>query len=378
MTIYFMPLEKYIERYTYQLQEWTERRFQTYGLDYVVVEGKNLRKDERIKTGVALDAHGRSYYALTQTAEMVRLLQEGDIAQEDILYNQDMFQPGWEAIPYILDQMPPEKRPRTYTHCLAQSIDVNDFTFPMRRWMRHYELLVDSTISGILVASDCMVDLLRMAMFTAPIHLVGLMFDKYEVRERAGKLKPLYERKNRVVFASRWDEEKQPWFYMDMIEKIKRAVGISYDLQDCEFAICTGAEHLRSNKPEYVRRAKEMEKDGKLVICENLTKNQYYKILGDSRAHFNCALQDFVSNTLNEASALGTPSLLPAYLSFPEAVNNNRDHLYVPWSIDDAIGQLNHMIQFPPYNSIKYPADTHTETLEKVIDVLNGLEDWLQ
>ena len=47
-----------------------------------------------------------------------------------------------------------------------------------------------------------------------------------------------------------------------------------------------------------------MEKEGTLKIYENLKKDEYYKILADSRVLFNCALQDWVSNTVSEADAL--------------------------------------------------------------------------
>ncbi|NDD50554.1 MAG: serine/threonine protein phosphatase, partial [Flavobacteriia bacterium] len=52
---------------------------------------------------------------------------------------------------------------------------------------------------------------------------------------------------------------------------------------------------------------------GKLQIFENLQKNQYYAILNNSRVLFNCALQDWVSNTVSEADACGANVLYPAY-----------------------------------------------------------------
>ena len=61
-----------------------------------------------------------------------------------------------------------------------------------------------------------------------------------------------------------------------------------------------------------------MEKEGTLKIYENLKKDEYYEILADSRVLFNCALQDWVSNTVSEADSLGTNVLFPAYRSFPE------------------------------------------------------------
>jgi len=75
---------------------------------------------------------------------------------------------------------------------------------------------------------------------------------------------------------------------------------------------------LRSNNEKYLTRARELESKGDLKIYENLKKDQYYELLADSRVLFNCALQDWVSNTVSEADTLGCNVLFPAYRSFPE------------------------------------------------------------
>jgi hypothetical protein len=54
-----------------------------------------------------------------------------------------------------------------------------------------------------------------------------------------------------------------------------------------------------------------------LKIYENLKKNEYYELLNAySSVLFNCALQDWVSNTVSEADALGCNVLFPAYQFF--------------------------------------------------------------
>ena len=74
--------------------------------------------------------------------------------------------------------------------------------------------------------------------------------------------------------------------------------------EPCEFAIYSGGP-LRSNNPAYIERARRMEAAGKLRIYENLSKNEYYALLNNTRVLFNCALQDWVSNTVSEADTLG-------------------------------------------------------------------------
>lgn len=370
--LYYLPLESYEERYTYQLTDWTVQRLRKRGVQATLVEGKRLPASDVIQTGVALDAHGRSYYALTQTAEMVSLLRERKFSPLDAIYMQDMFHPGYEALPYILAQVPVTNRPRIYTHNLAQSIDVYDFTFPMRHWMRHYEHLVDLTVDGVFVASEVQVELSRMALLdNAPIYKVGLAFDVDEVRSRVPSRKPLLERSERIVYASRFDTEKQPQFWMGMVETIKRDP--SHPLHDYEFAILTGAPQLRSNDPDYVETARAMAAEGLLVIYEGLKKNEYYRLLADSRVQVNTAKQDFVSNTLNEASALGTPTLAPGFRSFPEALFNSGRQLYTPWNMQEAINKLTDLVDQPPAPAvIERPALYHHQALDKAIDVMLG------
>jgi len=60
-----------------------------------------------------------------------------------------------------------------------------------------------------------------------------------------------------------------------------------------------------------------------------LKKDQYYDIVNNSKVLFNCALQDWTSNTVSEADALGCNVLFPAYRSFPE-INNCHERMYIP------------------------------------------------
>jgi hypothetical protein len=358
--IFYLPIEPYEERYTLQLKNWTESRFLEHGISFVTVEGERLSNDNHISTGVVLDAYGRSYWGLTQTARLVYTLKTVKLSENDVIYIQDMFHPGYECLPYIFSQLP--VRPKIFVRNWAQSTDRNDFTFKMRQWMRHYELMVNKTVDGIFVASTCMKDAMQTAMFDAPIYVVGLPFDKNEVKS---KLKNPVEKNRRVLFSSRWDEEKQPNFYMDLIEKVK-----AYDefFGDDEFAVCTSAEKLRSNNSKLLSKAYDLEKRGLLTIYENLSKEEYYRLLQSSSLHFNCALQDFISFTLCEASTFNVPSLMPAYLSFPEALNNDDRFMYIPWSIDSAIDKMKELLLSGIHSS--YPAEYNHLTLDREIEIM--------
>lgn len=93
---------------------------------------------------------------------------------------------------------------------------------------------------------------------------------------------------------------------------------------------------------------------------------------------FNCALQDWVSNTVSEADALGCNVLYPAYRSFPETFANDPDRLYVPWSIDDAENKLTNLLENPHHN-MGLISDWTDGTIDRVIDIMEGNgEQWLR
>ena len=370
-----MGLEPYEGRYTLQLTDWTERVYKKRGVDYVIVPGTTIDDSKAIVTGQVLDAHGRSYFGMSQMMNLVQMMKSGHVTKEDIIFFEDMFQPGMESLPYILQQVSEEHRPTIYLRCLAQAIDPDDFVhvWGMSKWMSLYEEMCNEIPNvNILATNEEMVAHMRIANWKAPIYNIsGLSFGKQEVQERVPNRKQFNDRKMRVVFGARWDQEKQPGFFMDMIDHWKA----NTKLPEVEFAICCGGP-LRSNNDHYVNRARVMQQDGTLAIYENLKKNQYYEILADSRVLFNCALQDWTSNTVSEADALETNVLYPAYRSFPEVFANDETRMYVPWSGRDAMEKLK-VLLMKPSPSMGQISDWTDGTIDRMIDIMTGTgEQW--
>jgi glycosyltransferase involved in cell wall biosynthesis len=373
--LYYMGLESYEARYTLQLTEWNRRVFDQRGLDVVYVPGSTIDNTQSISVGQVLDAHGRSYFSMSQMMNLVQLMKNGAVTAEDVIYFEDMFQPGIESLGYIMDQIPAEQRPRIYVRCLAQAIDPDDFVhvWGMAGWMSLYEQMVNEIVSksngGVLATNEEMVAHMRIAGWTAPIYNIsGLAFGKEEVLERIGgsaNIRPFEDRPSRVGFAARFDQEKQPGFFMDLIDMF-------YDQYPVvvEFCIYSGGP-LRSNNPEYVTRARAMEAEGKLKIYDNITKNEYYAHLNNTRVLFNCALQDWVSNTVSEADTLGCNVLYPAYRSFPETFANDPNRLYVPWSIDDAYHKMQNLLRASHHN-MGLISDWNNGTVDRVVDIITG------
>ena len=367
-----MGLEPYEGRYTLQLTDWTERAYKKRGVDYVIVPGTTIDDSKAIVTGQVLDAHGRSYFGMSQMMNLVQMMKSGEITSRDAIFFEDMFQPGIESLPYILMQTPEEFRPKIYLRCLAQAIDPDDFVhvWGMSKWMSLYEEMCNEIPNvTILASNEEMVAHMRIANWKAPIYNIsGLSFGKQEVQERV-KQKKFIERKQRVVFGARWDQEKQPQFFMDLAQAYKEKH------PETEFAICSGGP-LRSNNQYYVDEARHLAKEGVITINENLKKNDYYNILADSRVLFNCALQDWTSNTVSEADSLGCNVLFPAYRSFPEVFANDHTRMYIPWSQQDAMDKLEVLLS-KPSPSMGQISDWTDETINRMLDIMTGKgEQW--
>ena len=373
--LYLINLESYESRYTLQLTRWVTDVLDRRGNDYEIVYGQELTPDKSIVTGSVLDAHGRSYYSLTQMAALVKLMKEGKVTSDDVIFFEDATTMGIESLPYIMDQVPKEYRPKVFVRFLANTPDPDDFINRegMFRWARPFEIMIDNFVDGILVANEEFVSHLRIAGFKAPIYVTGLPFGKDEVQRRVPVRKPVPERTRRVAFSARWDAEKQPNFYMDLAEqyyKIDPTV---------EFAIFCGHPTLKSNNQAYVDRALALQASNtaNFKIYTGLKKNDYYNLLADSWVLFNCALQDWWSNTVSEAGALDTITLYPAYRSFPEVFANNCDYMYAPWSHKDAITKLQQMFKNPLDYNLSPLVDYADKCIDRTIDIFEGSgEQW--
>lgn len=364
--LFYMGLEPYEGRYTLQLQDWSTAVFDRRGIDYVVVPGETIDNTKSISVGQVLDAHGRSYFGMSQLMNLVQMMRNGECGGEDVVFFEDMFQPGIESLPYIMCQIPEKDRPTIYLRCLAQAVDPDDFVhvWGMSKWMSLYEQMCNEIPNvNILATNEEMVAHMKIANWSAPIYNIsGLSFGKDEVQSRVDTIKDWDKRSNRVVFAARFDQEKQPDFFMDVIEMVKET------RPDVEFAVLSGGP-LRSNNDKYLTRANQMAADGKLTIMADLKKNDYYNVVNDSKVLFNCALQDWVSNTVSEADALGCNVVYPAYRSFPETFANDYSRLYTPWSKESAVEKILAGLDKPSDNIGKI-SDWNDGTIDRMINIM--------
>jgi hypothetical protein len=151
---------------------------------------------------------------------------------------------------------------------------------------------------------------------------------------------------------------------MDLIEAWHKELPNS----KVEFAVFSGGK-LKSNNESYMARTRDLQQKGLLTIYEDLEKNEYYNLLNNTRVVFNCALQDWVSNTVSEADTLGCNVLYPAYRSFPETFANDHERMYIPWSIEDAMNKL-YTLLADPHTSIGKISDYNDKTIDRICDIM--------
>lgn len=324
-TVWYFGLEPLKERYTAQLSEkWMPETFRGLHVDFFSI-CPNFGSNE-IKNGFVLDSINRGVYSMCQCQSFLTYLREGSVKDNDIILLQDFWTPGFESIIYAL-QMAGIKC-KIYSMLHAQTVDEYDFTYKMRGWMRHFELGLDAVHDGIFVGSTIHREQLKAAGFTAPIHVMGLPINKNEISNVACEVK-----KNQVVFTSRFDKEKNPFF---LLEVAKRFLKFN---PDWKFIVTTSADSLRSSIndiPEVFKRFAQ--EDVRFVIKEGLSKADYYDILAESKIQFNCSMQDYVSWTMLEAINFDCGLVYPYFRSFPELLEVR--NFYKAFDVEDAVSTL--------------------------------------
>lgn len=366
--LFYFPLEPLQERYTTQLSApkkgWLERRWISAGVNYERIEGQKLTNE--IKHGTVLDANGRGYWALSQIQTFLSLLDAGEVSNDDCLYFDDFWHPGISALPYSFALT--GIQPKMYAMVHAQSVDEFDFTYKMRHWMRYFEKGIATVLSGIFVTSTILKDLLLLAGIGTyeKIHITGLPFNSEEVQERFPIQIP--EKKKQVVYSSRWDKEKDPVFFLSVIETILQ------ERTDIKFVITTSSKELRSNWDSLLTALKLFldKYPENIELRVNQTKEQYYSTLLESKVQLNTADQDFVSWTLLEATKCGCLPLYPYFRSFPEVLKNNSTFLYEKRDIENCKTKLYRLIDTKNQINVDWVYKPFDQSWHRMLNVMKG------
>jgi glycosyltransferase involved in cell wall biosynthesis len=334
-TVWYFGLEPLKARYTYQLsKEWMPATFAPYEkagiVKFVDVPG-DFDPDQQIKVGAVLDAVGRGKFAMSQCSNFLDMLNIDLVKDDDVIFLQDYWHPGIESILYALDLY--GIKVKIYAMLHAQSVDEYDFTWPMKTWMRGFELGLDKRMAGIFVGSTIHRDQLRAAGFEAPIHVVSLPLHLQMTLDKNPDYNPANPREKKVVFSSRLDKEKNPFFMLQAAEEFL------HRNPDYVWHVTTSGKTFKSMVPGVVESMEKLaSRQPRFRLLSNLTKEEYYHELATAKIQFNSSLQDYVSWTVLESTAFGCDVVFPNFRSFPEFIPQNR--LYTPFDVDSAVRLL--------------------------------------
>jgi hypothetical protein len=342
--VFYFGLEPLKARYTYQLsKEWMPATFAPYEkagkLNFIDIEGE-FDPNQQIKVGAVLDAVGRGKFSMSQCTNFLDMINNDQVKDGDVIFLQDYWTPGMDAIWYALDLY--GIKVKVYAMLHAQSVDEYDFTWPMRNWMRHYELGLDERMTGIFVGSTIHRDQLRDAGFKAPIHVVSLPLHHEMTLAKLPDTK--LAKQHKVVFSSRLDKEKNPFFMLQVAEQFLELA------PEYTWHVTTSGKSFKSMLPGVIEAMEALaERQPRFKLLANLTKEEYYTELATAVIQFNSSLQDYVSWTVLESTAFGCDVVFPNFRSFPEFIP--AEQLYQAFDVDSAVNVLltNTTLETPNY-----------------------------
>lgn len=363
--LYYVPLEPYVERYTYFMSApngWAEDKFNKHNIDFVRIDGDTL--GYTIKDGVVLDACGRSYYALSQISKLVSLINDGTITDDDTIYFEDFWHPGVESLFYIRQLKDMRFKMGAFIH--AQSVDDTDFTWVMRDWMRPIEIGYGNQYDFIFTCSPILRQLCIVSGIAKDnnIFYVGLPYNSKRLLEQLNDIGFVQQQKDgSVIFASRFDDEKDPNFFLDVVESCP----------DIKFKLV----NPRKNRPitsnvQVMQRLDAIcdRKYNNLTIINTFDKLTYYTELSRSSVVFNCANQDWVSWTLLEAVTFGCNPLYPIWKDFVYELNGDPRYLYQKRNLEECCEKLRSLIDYSFDDRLLSIKNKHDDSWRRYLEIM--------
>jgi glycosyltransferase involved in cell wall biosynthesis len=255
--------------------------------------------------GQFLNSAFTSKFKALQIAEISDLIERGVITDGDTLFFSDIWFPGIESIAYMkyfnkMDNL----KITGIIH--AGSFTDTDFVRDMERWAKNFEDIIFDISDTIYCASNFIKnDIIKKRMID-PNKLVvsGLPVDYTGLEKHKGQTK-----KDIVIFNGRLCDEKQPWLFNELRDQVSKRLD-----RDVQFL-----------------KTQEM----------NLSKEEYYSLLGKSKAVVSYALQENFGFGVAEAVYLGCTPVLPNRLVYPELYPDTKLFNRFDESVDMVINALN-------------------------------------
>jgi glycosyltransferase involved in cell wall biosynthesis len=271
----YAPLEHLDSRYTTHLDRDIIDYLDENMLIYHYLDPKVI--NEGIINGSFLDSDNTVYRQFTQFNEFISLLlkrKKFDMGKDYTLFTTDLWNFSLLAVPYLNYFSGYNIKIKGVLH--AGSFTDTDFVRDMERMYKGFEEILFDITDTIYVASDFIKNDVIKKRIVDPNKIVvsGLPIDE------KGLNLPKVEKENIVIFNGRNVDEKQPYLFEIMKEKLPY---------------------------KFINTQQQ-----------NYTKEEYYNLLNKSKVVVSFALQENFGYGIQEAVKLGCVPVLPNRLVYPE------------------------------------------------------------
>lgn len=272
MTVFYLPLELIDMRYTNVQDKITQIAFIDEGIKYITIDGTVLSDTK--KSNEFLNPTSTNFFKFRQLEQVCELFDNGDVQDGDSFYISDIWFPGIESIKYMAHFKNIAVKLFGVLH--AGSFTASDTVEGLKEWANPYELSLIKMFDGIFLGSEqTRQDILKAFSLgytdLNKLHVTGLAYNSKEVEKY--KI-PYEEKEDIIVFPHRLHPEKQE----DLFEKIKQ--------------FFPTFKFVTTHK-------------------ENLSKEEYYKLLAKSKILYSASLQENFGYSVLEGCSLGVVPILP-------------------------------------------------------------------
>ena len=294
-----VPLEHIEGRYTVHMDRDITNYLEENNIEYIKVVPINDKPS--LPEGCFLNAAFTTKFKSLQMALIAELFESGVIQDGDRFFFSDIWFPGIESIPYMNYFHKVDTKITGVIH--AGSFTDTDFVRDLERWAKNFEDIIFDISDKVYCASNFIKNDIIKKRFVQPEKLVvtGLPIDFSGLDKHKGK-----EKENIVVFNGRLCDEKQPWLFDELAKRVQR-----------------------DNLFEEIEFVKTQE--------HNLSKEEYYDLLGRAKVVVSYALQENFGFGVGEAAYLGCTPVVPNRLVYPELYD--KKHLFD--SFEESVALVN-------------------------------------
>lgn len=282
--IYYIPLEHIDNRYTTHLDRDILHYLTENKKDFKRIYPHIESKDIEIKKGSFLDAPTTIEFKSMQLAEIARFFNYDLIKDGDEFFFSDIWFPGIESLAYLKYFCKKDIKLKGILH--AGSFTDTDFVRDMERWAKNFEDIIFDIFDEIYVASEFIKNDVIKKRIVNPekIKVTPFQLD-YEVTHHIKT-----DKEFNVIFNGRNVDEKQPWLLRELETECRKQFGV-----------------LNLKNVNFINTQKL-----------NLTKKEYYDLIGKSKVVVSFALQENFGFGINECVLAGCTPVVPNRLVYPE------------------------------------------------------------